>query len=398
MSALFELAAGALARGDALTALSLAGRLHGASSLLLRGVAYAQLGDVDLARTTLQRCVASGPSPLERARAEAALVEIAVTRDPPRAAARAARSSVARLTRLGDRRNVAMQQLVLARIEVLLGRLNEARALVDAVAQRPLAPDLRAVTWLASAELAIREGSAIAARSALTNARRTLVQSPHALLSRALTALEAELTRPLARLRTGAGTALADLFAVGRAARGALLVDACRGAVVRDSTSVSLARRPVIFRLLRLLAQAWPEPASRDDLARAGFEVRNVNASHRVRLRVEMGRLRVLLRPVASAVEATPTGYALRARAVKVLLPLSDDESSRAAFLLGDGAAWSTRQLAEHAGISMRTAQRALAALLAKGEVVRVGVGSGLRYLRPGAPVASRMLLLGLVH
>lgn len=115
-----------------------------------------------------------------------------------------------------------------------------------------------------------------------------------------------------------------------------------------------------------------------------------------------MGRLRILLRPLAASVEATSTGYVLRVPgamgAVKVLLPLAEDESARAAFLLGDGAAWSTRQLAEHAGISMRTAQRALAALLAKGEVVRVGAGSSLRYLRPGAPVASRMLLLGLVH
>ncbi|NOU32182.1 MAG: helix-turn-helix domain-containing protein [Polyangiaceae bacterium] len=399
MSALSELAAGALARGDALTALSLAGRLHGASSLLLRGVAYAQLGDVDLARTTLQRCLTAGPSPLEGARAEAALVEIAVAHDSPRAAAHAARASVTRLTRLGDHRNAAMQQLVLARIEVLLGRLAEARALVDAVALRPLAPDLRAVAWLASAELAIREGAATTARTALTSARRTLLRSPHALLSRALSALEAELVRPLARLQTSAGIEAADLFAVERAARDALLVDACRCAVVRGSDHLALARRPVIFRLLRLLAQAWPEPAMRDDLGREGFDVRHLNPSHRARLRVEMGRLRVLLRPLAASVEATSTGYVLRApgAAVKVLLPLAEDESARAAFLLGDGAAWSTRQLAEHAGISMRTAQRALAALLAKGEVVRVGAGSSLRYLRPGAPLASRMLLLGLV-
>lgn len=402
MSALSELAAGALARGDALTALSLAGRLHGASSLLLRGVAYAQLGDMDLARSTLQRCLAAGPSTLEGARAEAALVEIAVACDPPRAAAGAARASVTRLTRLGDLRNATMQQLVLARIEVLLGRLAEARALVDAVALRPLAADLRAVAWLASAELAIREGAATIARTALTRARRTLHRSPHALLSRALSALEAELVLPVARLQTSVGIEAVDLFAVERAARGALLVDACRCVVVRGSVHLALARRPVIFRLLRLLAQAWPEPASRDELAREGFAVRHLNPSHRARLRVEMGRLRILLRPLAASVEATSTGYVLRAPgamgAVKVLLPLAEDESARAAFLLGDGAAWSTRQLAEHAGISMRTAQRALAALLAKGEVVRVGAGSSLRYLRPGAPIASRMLLLGLVH
>jgi len=82
---------------------------------------------------------------------------------------------------------------------------------------------------------------------------------------------------------------------------------------------------------------------------------------------------------------------------VVVLLPLSDDEISRVALLLGDGALWSARGLAEHAGISKRTAQRALSELVERGEAVRSGKGKTLRYARPGTPLASRMLLLGLV-
>ncbi|MDB5214594.1 MAG: hypothetical protein JWO86_2521, partial [Myxococcaceae bacterium] len=48
-------AAQALARGDALQALGSVGRADDALGLTLRGIAYAQLGDLDLARTSLER-------------------------------------------------------------------------------------------------------------------------------------------------------------------------------------------------------------------------------------------------------------------------------------------------------------------------------------------------------
>jgi hypothetical protein len=95
---------------------------------------------------------------------------------------------------------------------------------------------------------------------------------------------------------------------------------------------------------------------------------------------------------------ATANGYALASkRSVVVLLPPSDDEASRVALLLGDGASWSAQGLAEHAGISKSTAQRALRALVERGAAIRVGRGRSVRYSRPGSPIASRMLLLGLV-
>jgi predicted DNA-binding transcriptional regulator YafY len=78
-------------------------------------------------------------------------------------------------------------------------------------------------------------------------------------------------------------------------------------------------------------------------------------------------------------------------------MPPSEDEGARVALLLGDGASWSAKGVAEHAGISRRTAQRALAALVASGAAVRTGRGKDVRYARPGTPIASRMLLLGLV-
>nr|WP_276600403.1 MULTISPECIES: HTH domain-containing protein [unclassified Nannocystis] len=101
---------------------------------------------------------------------------------------------------------------------------------------------------------------------------------------------------------------------------------------------------------------------------------------------------------LAAAPVASEDGYVLASeRDVAVLLPPTDDEAARLGLLLGDGAAWSAQALAEHAGVSRRTAQRALQLLVERGVVVRTGKGKDVRYTRPGAPIASRMLLLGLV-
>src|SRR5215469_3221012 len=87
------LARHALAAGDPLRALSLVGRTEGEMGLLLRGIAYAQLGDLELARESLDRAVALAEDPHTRARARAALVEIALHAGDPAPAARAAHDS-----------------------------------------------------------------------------------------------------------------------------------------------------------------------------------------------------------------------------------------------------------------------------------------------------------------
>ncbi len=161
--------------------------------------------------------------------------------------------------------------------------------------------------------------------------------------------------------------------------------------------SVPLAKRPVLFALLLALGRAWPAAVPRDELAARAFETKRVNASHRSRLRVEIGRLRKVLEALGEPV-ATAEGYVLETtRAVAVLLPPSDDDDARLAILLGDGAWWTAQALAEHAGVSKRTAQRALSALAESGAAIRAGTAKDVRYARPGAPIASRMLLLGLV-
>ena len=392
-------AARALARGEPLRALGLVGREDGATGLLLRGVAYAQLGDLDLARRSLVRAASTADDPRLRARARAALVEIALSSGDPAPAARAARTSAEELDALGDARNAAMQRLVLARAEVLLGRLGEARHVVEEVLASPLAPDLRAVASLAQAEIAVRALAAREAGEALARARRALQDAPHRLLERALEALERELSVCVARILRRGAMNDADLFAIEEVCRGeVLLVDVCRRLVLGGRVTIPLARRPVLFALLLALARAWPAPVARDDLASRVFDARRVNASHRGRLRVEVGRLRKVMDGLAAEPVAAADGYALRSeREVALLLPPSDGEAARVAFLLGDGASWSAKGLADHAGVSKRTAQRVLGALVESGGAARTGSGRDVRYARPGTPIASRMLLLGLV-
>jgi len=285
-----------------------------------------------------------------------------------------------------------MLRLIVARAEVLLGRLGEARRVVEEIDH----PELRALAFLTRAEIAIRAAAATEARRALGDARHALADAPHELLARALDAMDAELSLPIARLEHRGVVAAADLFAIESASSGErLLVDDCRLLVRAGRVTIPLARRPVLFALLLVLARAYPDGVPRDELAARAFGVRRVNASHRSRLRVEIGRLRKVMEDLGAEPKATKEGYALSStRDVIVLLPPTDGDAARIALLLGDGAQWSAQGLAEHAGVSKRTAQRALASLIERGEAVVVGRG---RYARPGTPIASRMLLLGLL-
>src|SRR5439155_12976322 len=89
-----------------------------------------------------------------------------------------------------------------------------------------------------------------------------------------------------------------------------VVVDACRRAARREARQVRLARRPVLFEVLRALAEAWPAEATREALCERAFGARRANASHRARLRVEIGRLRRELLSLCD-VRATPGGFTL---------------------------------------------------------------------------------------
>ncbi|HTG25964.1 MAG TPA: helix-turn-helix domain-containing protein, partial [Reyranella sp.] len=176
----------------------------------------------------------------------------------------------------------------------------------------------------------------------------------------------------------------------------ALVVDACRHVVRQGSTTISLAGRPVLFALARALAEAWPADATRAMLLARAFGARHADESHRARLRVEIGRLRAKLKPLAT-VSATARGFALstrRAREIVVLArPVEEPHGDVLAFLT-DGEAWSSSALGLALGASQRTVQRALDSLAAAGKVQSFGRGRARRWMTPPLPGFTTTLLL----
>jgi hypothetical protein len=114
-------------------------------------------------------------------------------------------------------------------------------------------------------------------------------------------------------------------------------------------------------------------------------------------LRVEIGRLRALLRTLAD-VSATKRGFALtprgRAREVVALAPPVEGEHAAVLAFLADGESWSTSALALALGTSQRTVQRALDALATAGKVQSLGRGRARRWMTPVAPGFTTTLLL----
>src|SRR4030088_3326545 len=95
--------------------------------------------------------------------------------------------------------------------------------------------------------------------------------------------------------------------------------------------------------LARALGEAWPGDVPRSTLVARAFRAKHADESHRARLRVEVGRLRVELRTLAD-VSATKRGFALaprRAREVVVLAPPVEEQHASVLAFLADGESWS---------------------------------------------------------
>ncbi len=126
------------------------------------------------------------------------------------------------------------------------------------------------------------------------------------------------------------------------------------------------------------------------------FRARDADESHRARLRVEIGRLRETLGPLAG-LHATNRGFLLkphRAQMVAVLLPSVEGDHAELLALLADGEAWSSSALALALGVSPRTVQRALEALAETGKVGSFGRGRACRWMVPSVPGFPTSLLL----
>lgn len=388
MDALITAAARFLAAGDALGALQRVALREDPPALALRGIAMAQLGEHARARELLREAVkAFGPSEaVSRARCVVAEAEVALAMrdfaDPPRALRQAAEV----LDAHDDRINALQARLIAVRRLVLLGRLDEATRALPTVDRSAYPPLPAALASLAEAELALRALRIREARLALIQALAAARHTGVAALIAETEQLHALLDRPAAR-RIDAGVEqplrlgeVEDLLA-----SPTLVIDACRRAIRGEGLQVGLARRPVLFVLARALAEAWPGDVDRATLILRAFRTRHPDETHRARLRVELGRLRALIEPVAS-IDATSRGFALRVeegRTVTMLAPPIDGEQAALQALLADGAAWSTSALALAMGASQRTVQRALAELEADGLVRAIGQARAKRWLAP---------------
>jgi hypothetical protein len=399
MDSLITAAARALAAGDPLGALKRVALRRDAPALALRGIAMAQLGDLARAKPLLRRA-ARAFAPTEtvaRARCVVAEAEIALVSRDLGWPARRLEAARATLEAHDDRANAAHARYLEVRRLLLIGRTEDAERALAGIDPAPLSPASRVAHALVVAGIAIRRLRTEAARAALARARRAARDARIPALAAEVESLGLALETPAARLIARGGERvllLEDVEAL--MASGALVVDACRHVVRRDDHVVSLQTRPVLFALARALGEAWPADASRDALVARAFGATQADESFRVRLRVEVGRLRRMLRTLAE-VSATKRGFALasrRSRDVVVLAPPVEEEHARVVAFLAEGEAWSSSALALALATSQRTVQRALDSLEAAGKVQSFGRGRARRWVAPPVPGFTTTLLL----
>jgi hypothetical protein len=398
MDSLVNAAARALAAGDPLGALNRVALRSDPPALALRGVAMAQLGELERAQRLLRRAArAFGPrESLARARCVTAEAEVALAARKLGFSPRALDSALKTLESHGDRANALHARLVSIRRLILLGRIAEAEKRLSYLDLRGAAPALTAIGELVAAEVALRRLRPRSARTALERAREAAERARIPALRAEVEALWRELEKPAARLITAPSerpVRLEEIEAI--VASDAIVVDGCRRAISTAGRSIALARRPVLFALARSLAERSPDEVPRDLLIERAFGVRRVNQSHRARLRVEIGRLRRELRSLAE-VRAQGRGYALLPRrgGVVVLAPPVDGPDPALIALLSDGECWSTSALALAVGASQRTVQRALSELEAAGSVQSLGRGRARRWRSPAIAGFTTTLLL----
>ncbi|WP_454827102.1 helix-turn-helix domain-containing protein [Paraburkholderia xenovorans] len=399
MDSLVTAAARALAAGDPLGALNRVALRNDAPALALRGIAMAQLGDLVRAKALVRSAARAfgAREAVARARCVVAEAEIALVSRDLNWPTKALENARATLEAHGDRLNAAHARYLAVRRLLLIGRLDEAERGLAGLDPTPFPPPLRTAHELVVAGVALRRLQTRAARAALERAGRAARLAGIPALIAEVENAALVLNAPAARLLAGGDERPLLLDEVETLlASNALIVDACRHVVRGAGTVIPLASRPVLFVLARVLAEAWPHDVPRDVLVARAFRARAADESHRARLRVELGRLRSVLRTVAG-VSATRRGFMLvpqHAQQVVVLARPVEDRHAPVLALLADGESWSSSALALALGASQRTVQRSLDTLAAQGKVQSLGRGRARRWMTPPMPGFTTTLLL----
>jgi hypothetical protein len=399
MDSMITAAALSLAHGDPLGALDRVALRDDAPALALRGIAMAQLGDLARARQLVRRAARAfgAREAVARARCLLAEAEIALAVRDLDACAAPLADARRTLEEHGDHANAAHARYLEIRRLLLMGRLIDAEQRLAALDPAGMPRALRAAHELTAAGIAMRRMRAQAARAALVRADAHARAAGIAALAAEIGWAQRLLDAPAARLITQDGPRDVLLDEVERLmASTALVVDGCLHAVRHLDVEIPLARRPVLFALVRALAEAWPQDAPRETLILAAFRIRHPDETDRARLRVEMGRLRTVLHGVAG-VRATPRGFQLVPRDgdnVAVLARPVDDDHAPVLALLADGEAWSSSALALALSTSQRTVQRSLEALAAAGRIQAFGQGRARRWAMLPLPGFATNLLL----
>jgi hypothetical protein len=399
MDSLITAAGRALAAGDPLGALKRVALRADPPALALRGIAMAQLGDFPRARELLRSAArAFGTNePVSRARCVVAEAEIALASRDLGWAPKALDAARATLETHGDRVNAAHARYLEVRRLLLIGRIDDADRILATLDPAALPPATRTAHELVAAGIAMRRLRAKTARAALARAEQAARDARIPALGAEVQSALSLLNTPAARLIGGGAERLLLLEDVeALLASKVFVVDACRHVLRHERKIVSLATRPVLFALARALAEAWPGDMARDTLVARAFRLKLADESHRARLRVELARLRAVLKPLAD-VSATRRGFALtprRAREVVVLArPVEEKQAAVLAFL-ADGESWSSSALALALGTSQRTVQRAIDSLAARGKIQSFGHGRTRRWMTPPLPGFATTLLL----
>ena len=399
MDSLISAAGRSLAAGDPLGALKLVSLRDDAPALALRGIAMAQLGEFARAKVLLRGAARAfgAKEPMARARCVVAEAEVALASRDLGWRVTALESARETLESHGDLANAAHARYLEVRRLLLIGHLDDAERALAQLDESKLNPALRAAHELVVAGVAIRRVRAKEATDALMRAERAAraagIPALWAEVDGALRILNGIAARKMSK---GEDQPLKLEGVESLLASKAFIVDACRLVVRQAGVVIPLAKRPVLFTLVRALAEAWPRDVSRDELIERAFRLKLADESHRARLRVEIGRLRRLLRSMAD-ISATPQGFALgvrRTREVVVLVLPVEEEYASVLALLSDGESWSSSALGLALGTSQRTVQRALDELAAAGKVQTFGRGRSRRWLTPPLPGFTTALLL----